>query len=135
MWIIVQIAIFLFFVVSAFFLPKYIYGFLTFIAIIFSCINIFVPWLLIIQIANIVISAGIGMNIIDERNNALKEMLEDTILFLKVFIEVIINLLKIIKSIIQNAIIKIFKIIGIDIIKWKNNLSKRINDKFLDDIF
>lgn len=73
MWIIVQIAIFLFLVGVAILLPENIYNGLLTILIVFSFINIFAPWLLIVQIANILISGGIGLSIIEWRNGLFKK--------------------------------------------------------------
>lgn len=72
MWIGVQIAIFLFLVGVAILLPKNIYSGLLIILVVFSFINIFAPWLLIVQIVNIFISGGIGLSIIEWRNGLFK---------------------------------------------------------------
>lgn len=69
MWIGVQITICVLLISIAIVLPKGLYSFLLLLGTIFTLFAVFANWLLIIQILNILISGGIGMKIIESRDN------------------------------------------------------------------
>lgn len=68
MWIVVQLSIFLFFILTAVFLPKKVYQGMMIIGILFSILVVFANWLLTIQVVNIILSGVIGLTIIEKRN-------------------------------------------------------------------
>lgn len=69
MWIIIQVVICVGLILISIIMPKSVYNIIVGALIIFSLIEIFVPWLLGIQICNIIISGAIGYSIIEFRNN------------------------------------------------------------------
>lgn len=71
MWIGVQVIICVLLISIAIVLPKKLYSCLLFLGIIFTLFAVFVNWLLIIQILNILISGGIGIKIIESRDTLL----------------------------------------------------------------
>lgn len=74
MWIVVQLSIFLFFILTAVFLPKKVYQGMMIIGILFSIVVVFVNWLLTIQVVNILVSGGIGLTIIKKRNQLITKI-------------------------------------------------------------
>lgn len=68
MWVGVQIGICILLISIAIILPKKLYSCLMGLGVIFTLFAVFVNWLLIIQILNIIISGGIGIMIIEKRD-------------------------------------------------------------------
>lgn len=72
MWFAVQIIIFIALVSVSIILPKNLYYLLIVIGIIFTIFAVFANWLLVIQLFNILGSAGLGLKIIDYRDTFFK---------------------------------------------------------------
>lgn len=72
MWIGVQILIFIALVSISFIMPKNLYCFLVGMGVIFTIFAVFVNWLLAIQLINIMISAALGLKVIEIRDRYFK---------------------------------------------------------------
>lgn len=74
MWIFFQIFLFILMILSAAVLPKTIYKILVGAITIFTWIQIFVPWLFLVQMCTIILAANYGREIINVRDEALREV-------------------------------------------------------------
>lgn len=120
MWIFFQICLFLFLLSAAMVLPKKVYSVLIGATMIFTVIEIFVPWLFIVQMIVITVASSWGHELIDIRNDIFKDMAKIR------GIKQIVAIFNIIGYLIKNVFIKIKNSIitrGRKIDKWFLKLS------------